>query len=93
MMRGPYLREDELQTITWANAPARSRGPLSGVRVLDLSAWAVGPWAAVLLAAMGADVVKIDPPYGDPIRQVRPAHLGRADNLYRVQPRQAQPRA
>lgn len=65
-----------MQTITWPDAAMRSDGPLSGVRVLDLSAWAVGPWAASLLAAMGADVVKVDPPYGDPIRQVRPAHQG-----------------
>lgn len=70
------MEEDELQTITWADKQTRSGGPLSGVRVLDLSAWAVGPWAAGLLAALGADVVKIDPPYGDPIRQVRPAHSG-----------------
>lgn len=68
--------ENELQTITWTDAQTCSGGPLSGVRVLDLSAWAVGPWAAGLLAALGADVVKIDPPYGDPIRQVRPAHHG-----------------
>jgi crotonobetainyl-CoA:carnitine CoA-transferase CaiB-like acyl-CoA transferase len=46
--------------------------------VVDLSAFAVGPWAASLLAALGADVVKIDPPYGDHIRRVKPARHGEA---------------
>src|ERR1700749_2715339 len=51
-------------------------GPLAGIRILDLTAYAVGPWAASLLAMMGADVVKVDPPYGDHIRMVRPTRRG-----------------
>lgn len=51
-------------------------GPITGVRVLDLTAFAVGPWAASLLAQLGADVIKVDPPYGDPIRMVRPTKRG-----------------
>jgi crotonobetainyl-CoA:carnitine CoA-transferase CaiB-like acyl-CoA transferase len=50
--------------------------PLAGVRVLDLCAYAVGPWAGTLLAQLGADVTRIDPPYGDPIRNVMPAMRG-----------------
>jgi crotonobetainyl-CoA:carnitine CoA-transferase CaiB-like acyl-CoA transferase len=43
--------------------------PLSGVRVLDLGQYISGPCAAVLLAEMGADVVKVEPPErGDPFR-------------------------
>jgi crotonobetainyl-CoA:carnitine CoA-transferase CaiB-like acyl-CoA transferase len=51
-------------------------GPLAGVKVLDLTAYAVGPWAACNLAQLGADVVRVDPPYGDPIRAVLPRKNG-----------------
>lgn len=43
-------------------------GPLSGVTVLDLSAYIAGPYACTLLADQGADVVKIEPPGGDNLR-------------------------
>ena len=43
--------------------------PLTGVRVLDLSIWRPGPYAASLLCALGADVLKVEPPGGDPMRQ------------------------
>ena len=64
------------ETVTWPEDDGHRHGPLSGVRILDLTAWAVGPWAATLLAAMGADVVKVDPPNGDPIRKVQPRKAG-----------------
>jgi crotonobetainyl-CoA:carnitine CoA-transferase CaiB-like acyl-CoA transferase len=43
--------------------------PLSSVRVLDLSIWRPGPYATSLLCALGADVLKVEPPGGDPMRQ------------------------
>jgi crotonobetainyl-CoA:carnitine CoA-transferase CaiB-like acyl-CoA transferase len=42
--------------------------PLSGIRVLDLSIWRPGPYATSLLCALGADVLKVEPPGGDPMR-------------------------
>jgi crotonobetainyl-CoA:carnitine CoA-transferase CaiB-like acyl-CoA transferase len=41
---------------------------LADVSVLDLSIWRPGPYATSLLAHMGADVVKVEPPGGDPMR-------------------------
>jgi crotonobetainyl-CoA:carnitine CoA-transferase CaiB-like acyl-CoA transferase len=43
-------------------------GPLAGVRVVELGVWVAGPAAGGLLADWGADVVKIEPPDGDPAR-------------------------
>ncbi len=44
---------------------------LSGLRVLDLSIWRPGPYATSLLVALGADVLKVEPPGGDPMRHYR----------------------
>src|SRR5216684_3929673 len=43
-------------------------GPMDGVRVVELGVWVAGPAAAGILADWGADVIKIEPPTGDPGR-------------------------
>ncbi len=48
-------------------------GPLAGVRIVDLSQVVSGPMAAGWLADQGADVIKIEPPHGDPVRALGPA--------------------
>lgn len=51
-----------------ASAPVNGRGPLEGVRITSLGTFVAGPYAAGLLAELGADVVKVEPPAGDPWR-------------------------
>ena len=48
------------------------QGPLTGVRVLEFGEFAAGPFCGMLLADWGADVVKIEPPGGDRLRNWPP---------------------
>lgn len=56
---------------------ARGAGPLSGVRVLDISTVVAGPFSCTLMADLGAEVLKVEVPgEGDHIRQLPPHKNG-----------------
>lgn len=50
-------------------------GPLSGIRILEVGVMLAGPYATMLLADLGAEVIKIEPPSGEISRQVGPSYF------------------
>ncbi len=57
------------------------RLPLAGVRVVEFCSTAAGPFCAMLLSDMGAEVVKVEPPAGDGLRQWPPLSNGYSENF------------
>jgi crotonobetainyl-CoA:carnitine CoA-transferase CaiB-like acyl-CoA transferase len=55
--------------------------PLAGVRVVEFCSTASGPFSTLLLSDMGAEVVKIEPPAGDGLRQWPPLNDGYSENF------------
>jgi crotonobetainyl-CoA:carnitine CoA-transferase CaiB-like acyl-CoA transferase len=68
----------------WPHSAANEGRPLSGLRVLDLSRIVAGPLCAMVLADLGADVVKVEGPAGDEIRRWGPPFLGDQAAYYYV---------
>jgi crotonobetainyl-CoA:carnitine CoA-transferase CaiB-like acyl-CoA transferase len=58
--------------------------PLAGIRVAEFCSTAAGPFCAMLLADMGAEVVKVEPPEGDALRQWPPITDGFSENFASV---------
>ena len=77
----PTLGQDTSAVLQKAPSPAHRRGtastnggdtspyPLSGITVLECATFYAAPFSAALLAEMGARVIKIEPPDGDPMRR------------------------
>ena len=53
-------------------------GPMEGIKVVEMGVWVAGPSCAAILCDWGADVVKIEPPNGDPFRGLFASALGAA---------------
>ena len=56
-----------------------ARGPLDGIRIIELSEWVSGPYCGKLLAELGAEVTKVETPVGDPARRLGPFPQDRPD--------------
>lgn len=61
-------------------SPGTSSGPLSEMTVVDISQQLPGPYASRLLAALGARVIKVEPPGGDPSRRLDPLMFALANS-------------
>ena len=57
-------------------------GPLEGVRILELTSVVLGPWACQILADMGAEVIKVEPPRGDSNRSLGASRNPNMSALY-----------
>ena len=55
--------------------------PLRGIKVVEFCAVAAGPYCSMLLADMGADVIKVEPEQGDALRQWPPISDGFSENF------------
>ncbi len=79
----PLGADTESVTKAWAPAPLAAPAeietrlpPLHGVKVVDLGAYLAGPFATMLLADLGAEVVKVEPPGGDAMRRLERQFAG-----------------
>ncbi|MDB5886921.1 MAG: coA-transferase family protein [Polaromonas sp.] len=89
-VRQPLPTDAPDKAPAWTSAPARaaplaagrddeaalSLPPLHGLKVLDLGAYLAGPFACMVLADLGAEVIKVEPPAGDAMRRLEKIFAG-----------------
>jgi len=70
------MTENNNQTNTTQAPTEKSMGirPLAGLKIVELGQLIAGPFAAKIMAEFGADVIKVEPPAGDPLRKWRYVH-------------------
>jgi crotonobetainyl-CoA:carnitine CoA-transferase CaiB-like acyl-CoA transferase len=57
-------------------------GPLDGIKIIDCTSVALGPWAAMQLGDFGADVIKVEPPEGDTTRYLGPSRSPKMGSFF-----------
>ena len=66
---------DALPPITQTRGLARSKGALAGLKVIDLTRVLGGPYCTMILGDHGAEIIKLEPPQGDEVRDWGPPFL------------------
>ncbi len=67
---------------TAAPMASERSGPLRGIRIIDLTRALAGPFCGMLLADLGADIIKVEPPGGDMTRFSGPYTRSDSDKYY-----------